>query len=52
MSISDALLVRLLLPVSLGYHNVGFHNPEQHSPEIDRLAQDEGVILEAVYTFR
>ena len=37
---------------SLGYNNVGFHNPQQISPEIDRLAQTEGVVLEAMYTFR
>lgn len=36
----------------LGYSNVGFHNPAQRSPEIDRLAQEEGVVLEALYTFR
>ena len=36
----------------LGYANVGFHNPQQISPEIDRLAQTEGVVLEAMYTFR
>ena len=31
---------------------MGFHNPQQISPEIDRLAQTEGVVLEAMYTFR
>jgi arylsulfatase A-like enzyme len=36
----------------LGYSNVGFHNKRQRSPEIDRLATQEGVILEAMYTFR
>ena len=29
----------------LGYANVGFHNMQQRSPVIDRLAQQEGVIL-------
>ena len=42
----------IMLVDDLGYHNVGFHNLEQRSPEIDRLAQVEGVILEAFYTFR
>ena len=36
----------------LGFYNVGWRNSEQNSPEIDELAQSEGVILEAVYTFR
>ena len=36
----------------LGYSQVGFHNKEQKTPEIDHLATVEGVILEAMYTFR
>ena len=29
----------------LGYSNVGFHNAAQRSPEIDRLAQEEGLLV-------
>lgn len=42
----------VILVDDLGYNNVGFHNDQQISPEIDRLAQEEGVVLEALYTFR
>ena len=42
----------VILVDDLGYNNVGFHNDQQISPEIDRLAQKEGVVLEALYTFR
>ena len=42
----------VMLVDDLGYHNVGFHNPQQRSPEIDALATQEGIILEALYTFR
>ena len=42
----------VILVDDLGYNNVGFRNPEQRSPEIDRLAQAEGVVLDAFYTFR
>ena len=36
----------------LGFYNVGWRNSAQQSPEIDRLAQQEGVVLEAMFTFR
>ena len=42
----------VILVDDLGYNNVGFHNKRQISPEIDHLAKEQGIVLEALYTFR
>ena len=42
----------VILVDDLGYNNVGWHNPDMKTPEIDALATEEGVVLEALYTFR
>ena len=42
----------VILVDDLGYNYPGYHNAEIKSPTLDKLAREEGVILESAYTYK